>query len=455
MPPDGFYRLFTLVRRVGPGHAGASRPRILVPVVKSGASSFASARPGRFGLLAVLLATLTMVGPFSIDAIFPAFSDMQAQFGVDAAAMQQAVSVYLLAFAAMSLFHGPISDAVGRKPVILAGSFAYTLASALCALAPTMAWLLGGRALQGMCAGAGMIVGRTVVRDVFEGDSAQRLMAQISMIFSLAPALAPIIGGWILGWSQWRAIFWFLTGFGLLLLVAAWVFLPETYPPARRTPFRPGALASAVWSLAQDPDVARLCAVSALNFAALFTYIAGAPLLVVVHLGLGEADFGVLFVPIVTALVVGSFLTGRLAGRLPGHRFLTLGFLTAALGGAVQLLVVVGLGPRALPWVLLGPLLTALGVSLVFPLVTLVLLEQHPAHRGTASSLQSLTNTLLNALLAGLLIPLVGFSMTGIGLTALGFTLAGWTVWTWHQRRSGPPPPLPGPVGGPSPAEAL
>ena len=188
---------------------------ILVCVANVGGSAHASPPSHRSSWLVLLIACLSMVGPFTIDTMFPAFPDMQRDFGVDATAMQQSISVYLVAFAVTSLFHGPISDAAGRRPVILTGTLCYTLASVLCALAPTMAWMLTGRALQGLFAGAGMIVGRTVVRDVFEGDAAQRTMSHVSMIFGVAPALAPIVGGWLLGWSNWRSIFWFLAGFGL------------------------------------------------------------------------------------------------------------------------------------------------------------------------------------------------------------------------------------------------
>jgi DHA1 family bicyclomycin/chloramphenicol resistance-like MFS transporter len=399
--------------------------------------------------LALLIAGLSMVGPFTIDTMFPAFPDMQREFGVDAVAMQQTISVYLLAFAAMSLFHGPISDAVGRKPVIVLGSVCYTLTSVVCAAAPTMGWLLTGRVLQGLCAGAGMIVGRTVIRDVFEGHAAQRTMSHVAMIFGVAPALAPIVGGWLLGWYEWRSIFWFLAAFGFVMLVLSAVFLPESHPPELRTPFRPLALVSAVWSTALDPNIARLCAVSSFNFAALFMYISGAPIIVVTHLGLGEGDFGLLFVPIVTAMIFGSFLTGRLAGRIRSRTFVATGLTSAALGGLLQVLVLtLGNGPK-LPWVLVGPVLTAFGIALVFPIVSLVLLDQRPANRGSASSLQSLSNTLLNAVVAGAIVPLVSWSMTAMALTATGFTVTAWAFWVWQRRRS------PGPLVQPQDVQTL
>jgi len=378
-----------------------------------------------------------MLGPFTVDTIFPGFPAVQREFTVDAVATQQIVSVYLFTFAVMSLLHGPLSDALGRRPVIVGGLAMFTVTSVLCALAPSMTWLLVGRALQGVFAGGGMIVGRTVVRDVFSGHPAQRAMSQMSMIFGVAPALAPIVGGWLLGWSSWRSIFWFLAIFAVVVLAAVMFLLPETHPPTRRTPLSTRALVSAVIDSSKDPSVRRLLLVSSFNFAALFTYISAAPAFIVDHLHLGPGDFGWLFVPVVTMMIVGSWLTGRLAGRISGPRFLTLGFGVAVLGGVVQLaLDVVGL--RTLPWVLVGPVTTGLGISLVFPIVTLVLLEVRPRHRGTLSSMQSFSNTMLNAIVAGALVPLVSASLAGLTGAAVTFSIAGWLVWARHHRMAHP-----------------
>lgn len=378
-----------------------------------------------------------MLGPFTVDTIFPGFPAVQREFTVDAVATQQIVSVYLFTFAVMSLLHGPLSDALGRRPVIVGGLAMFTVTSVLCALAPSMTWLLVGRALQGVFAGGGMIVGRTVVRDVFSGHPAQRAMSQMSMIFGVAPALAPIVGGWLLGWSSWRSIFWFLAIFAVVVLAAVMLLLPETHPPTRRTPLSTRALVSAVTDSSKDPSVRRLLLVSSFNFAALFTYISAAPAFIVDHLHLGPGDFGWLFVPVVTMMIVGSWLTGRLAGRISGPRFLTLGFGVAVLGGVVQLaLDVVGL--RTLPWVLVGPVTTGLGIALVFPIVTLVLLEVRPRHRGTLSSMQSFSNTMLNAIVAGALVPLVSASLAGLTGTAVTFSIAGWLVWARHHRMAHP-----------------
>lgn len=139
--------------------------------------------------MALLLGGLAMFGPFSIDTIFPAFPQIGAQLDADKVAMQQTISVYLIAYALMSVVHGPVSDAIGRRRVILAGLSVFALASAGCALARDLPALLAFRALQGLSAGVGLIVGRAVIRDLYHGDDAQRLMSQVSMVFGIAPAI--------------------------------------------------------------------------------------------------------------------------------------------------------------------------------------------------------------------------------------------------------------------------
>lgn len=171
--------------------------------------------------MALLLAGLAMFGPFSIDTIFPAFSQLGRSLAADQVAIQQTISVYLLAYGLMSIAHGPLSDAWGRKRVILGGLALFVAGSIGCALSQDLPTLLAFRALQGLSAGVGMIVGRAVIRDLFHGPDAQRLMSQVSMIFGIAPAIAPIIGGWILlSGAGWPLIFWFLVVFGLVLLIA-------------------------------------------------------------------------------------------------------------------------------------------------------------------------------------------------------------------------------------------
>jgi DHA1 family bicyclomycin/chloramphenicol resistance-like MFS transporter len=393
----------------------------------------ASTRLGRARLV-VILAALTMVGPFSIDTIFPAFDVIGRELAVDAVTMQQTLSVYLATFAVASLFHGSLSDALGRKPVILVGCGLYAATSALCALAPSMPLLLGARAVQGLVAGAGMIVGRTVVRDLFDGSAAQRFMSHISVIFAVAPALAPMVGGWILGWGQWRTIFWVLTGYGVALVVATLVALPETHPASERVPFRPRPLVASFVSVARDASVLRLGAAIALNFAGLFLYVSSAPVVVVEHLGLGPRDFGVLFVPLVVAMMLGSFLTGRLAGRVRQGAFVLAGFVVS-LAGSVFAVLYQGLSVApSTVWTVLPVGAISLGVALVFPVLTIAMLDLRPRERGAVSSFQSFLSTCANALVAGALSPLVSGSLTTLALVAGSLTSAALALWAWHRR---------------------
>jgi DHA1 family bicyclomycin/chloramphenicol resistance-like MFS transporter len=210
--------------------------------------------------LALLLGGLAMFGPFSIDTIFPAFPAIGAQLGADPVAMQQTISVYLVAYALMSVVHGPLSDAIGRRRVILGGLLVFAAASAGCALAKDLPTLLAFRALQGLSSGVGLIVGRAVIRDVLHGHDAQRLMSQVSMIFGIAPAIAPIIGGWLLGWSRWPMIFWFLVAFALVLVAATAWLLPETHPPASRLALAPRSLLRDYAAIFVNPRFQRLAA---------------------------------------------------------------------------------------------------------------------------------------------------------------------------------------------------
>ena len=388
------------------------------------------------GRLSLILGGLAMIGPFSIDTMFPAFRQMGAQFGADTLAMQQTVSVYLLAYAVMSLVHGPLSDAVGRRRVILGGLAMFALASVGCALATDLQTFLAFRALQGMSAGVGLIVGRTAIRDLLDGDAAQRMMSKVSMIFSIAPALAPIIGGWILGWERWPAIFWFLVLFAVALWLATYFGLPETHPPEAR--FRPSArvlLRSHVY-IVMNPRFQRLAAAGGFNFAALFLYIASAPVFVMEHLRLEQDQFGWFFVPTITGMMLGAFVSGRAAGRISGTQSAAIGFaicgIAAVSNVAFNLLASEPLGL----WAVLPMAINALGIAMVFPILTLAILDMYPRQRGAASSLQSFTSLMLQSAVAGIVSPLISHDRRWLAFAAAGFTLLGFIFWYWEIRRS-------------------
>ncbi|MCR6662408.1 MAG: multidrug effflux MFS transporter [Luteimonas sp.] len=405
--------------------------------------------------LTLLLAGLAMFGPFSIDTIFPAFPAMGADLGADKVAMQQTISAYLIAYALMSLVHGPLSDAIGRKRVILGGLVVFTLASVGCALATDLPTLLAFRVLQGLSAGVGLIVGRAVIRDVLQGDDAQRLLSQVSMIFSIAPAIAPVIGGWILGWGRWPLIFWFLVGFSLLLLAATWRWLPETHPREARIGIVPRRMLRDYVAIFTNPRFQRLAAAGAFNFSALFLFIASAPAFVLDLLRLNERQFGWFFIPMISGMVVGAWLSGRAAGRISGTRLANFGFACCGVAVVANVLYNTFATEPQVPWAILPMTLNAFGIALVFPIVTLTILDMYPRQRGSASSLQAFTGLVLNAVVAGLLSPLVSHSALHLALTASAFTLVGWVFWRWETRPGRKAPPGPPAQAGLEPSEHL
>ena len=380
----------------------------------------------------LVIAGLSMIGPFSIDSPFPAFGRMAAEFEVSDTQMQLVVTSYLLAFAVMSIFHGPLSDAVGRKPMLTWGVGVYALASLATAFAPTFGWLLFFRVLQGLSAGAGVIVSRTVIRDLFDGKVAQRLMSRVAMIFGIAPAVAPIVAGGLLQVGDWPLIFVFQAAFGLFLIVLVLIALPETHPPERRTALRVGAILRSMLRVTRSAAVWRLSLASGLVFGGSFLYIGGAALVVEGLLGLGELDYWQFFVPMIGGMVAGAWISGRAAGVITGRRLVSYG-LTFCLAMAVLSIVLAALPiGQSLPWAIVGPSLVMLGTGMAYPTLQLMLLDVYPAARGATVSFATFLTLVLNATAAATVTPLAARSLLGLALTAFVMVALGALSWARH-----------------------
>jgi len=384
--------------------------------------------------LTLLIACLSMLGPFSIDTYLPAFSGIGASIGATPAEMQQTLSSYLLGFSLMNLFHGALSDSFGRRPVILAGASVFTLASIGCALSSSIGWLVAFRALQGLSAGAGMVVSRAIIRDLFAPADAQRAMSQVTLYFAVAPAVAPLLGGWVFAGLGWHAIFWMLALLGTLLGVVIWRRLPETLHDSERQPFHPMHLLQGYAALVRSPQFLALVVASGVPFNGMFLYVLSAPAFVGRHLGLAPTQFFWFFAITVSGIMGGAWLSGRLAGRVPWRRQIRWGFVVMS---AVSLLnVVLNLWFEPSPWWSMWPVgLYALGWSLMTPVVTLLVLDQVPERRGMASSVHSSISSAANALVAGALTPLVMDSPLDLALAALVMMAAGLLSWTWVKRK--------------------
>jgi DHA1 family bicyclomycin/chloramphenicol resistance-like MFS transporter len=388
--------------------------------------------------LALLLGLLATVGAFSIDTFFPSLRAIAAEFGLSYLQAQQTLTVYLVPYAVMSLVHGSLSDALGRRRVILWGLGLYVLASLGCALAPNFAALLAGRALQGVVAGTGHIVGRAIIRDRYSGTQAQRLMSAITVIFGLGPALAPVIGGWLHVWFGWRAVFGAMALYGTSLAVFAGLRLPETHPPAQRAPLHMRTLARQLGRIAANPQFFRLAYASSLCFVAMQMYMGAAPAIILDHWHLDETQFAALTLPIIGGYVIAGYASGRMAGRLaPAHQVRIGHYVLLALTAAMFVLqYCVDEPPVFLQQLLLVG--TSAGVQLVFPIITLSIFDLFPDARGATSSLQSFSSLLLGTLVMGVAAPLLAASMTTLAGVSCIAALGAWGLWhwaQWHARR--------------------
>lgn len=381
--------------------------------------------------LAAVLAALAMIGPFAIDTYLPSFPAMQADFGVSTVQMQQTLSVYLIVFAVMMLFHGTLSDSFGRRPVILANIAVFTLASAGCALAASFEQLLFFRALQGASAGAGIVVGRAIIRDTFEGHAAQRLMSLVTMIFGLAPAVAPVVGAWLQDAFGWRAVFVFLVAYGFIVFLACCLRLSESLPPADRQPFRLAVLARNYWTLGRSLPLFLISSAVAFNFSGFFLYILSAPAFVYDILGLTAAEFPWLFVPGIVGVMTGAWASGRLAGRVSPRT--TVRFAYAIIFGAAAFNVAYSAyADPALPWSVLPVLVYTAGMALAMPSLTLLALDLFPSNRGLTASLLGFAHSLVSGITAGVISPLLSHDDLTLALGMAGLALVGWLCWTFY-----------------------
>ncbi len=384
-------------------------------------------------LLAALLAALGTLGPFSIDTYLPAFSGIAASLGATPAQMQQTLSAYLFGFALMNLFHGALSDAFGRRPVVLWGLGLFTLASIGCALSQSIGQLVLFRALQGMSAGAGVVVSRAIIRDMFPPDDAQRVMSQVTIFFGLAPAIAPVLGGLLYVSADWHAIFWLLVAVGGLLLLLSWRYLPETLHLDARQSFMPGPLLRGYSGLVRNPRFMLLVLASGVPFNGMFLYVLSAPEWLGTHLGLGPTQFFWFFMMTISGIMLGAFTSGRLAGRWKPRKQIRWGFAIMVACAVANIVLNVWWVPPAL-LAMLPVSLFAFGWALMVPVVTLMVLDLAPDRRGMASSLQACVGSTANGLVAGVLAPLVMHSTLGLALSSAGLMAVGLLAWLVLKR---------------------
>lgn len=384
-------------------------------------------------LLAVMLAGLAMLGPFSIDTYLPAFPAIQASLGASAIEVQQSLTLYMLAFACMVLWHGALSDSFGRRNLILGSLALFAIGTLGCAASHDVHYLWAFRIVQGVSAGAGVVIGRAIIRDLYADAQAARLLSMVTMIFSIAPAIAPVAGGWIVKLLDWRAIFLFLFAYTLLLLWVCYLRLPESLPPHKRQPFNPRHIAHNYRQILRAPLFHMKAGVVALNFAGLFLFITAAPVMLPRHLHLGPDQFGWLFIPAVSGIFLGALIANRIAGKLTFAAQIGFGFcllLGAALANVGYHLWL----PPALPWTMVPMFFYTIGMALVAPGATMLAMDLFPHIRGTVASCQSFAQTLLGALVAGLAAPFLSHSVLWLACGQLAFCSTALLLWLAARR---------------------
>lgn len=384
--------------------------------------------------LAVLLAVLGMLGPFSIDTYLPAFAGIATALGATPIEMQQTLSAYLFGFAFMNLFHGALADSFGRRPVVLWGIALFTIASAGCALSQSIGQLVFFRAVQGLSTGAGIVVSRAVIRDMFPPAQAQQVMSQVTIYFGVAPAVAPIVGGWLFVHTGWHSIFWFLALVGAILWITNFRLLPETLHPSHRQPFNVRHLMRGYWALGSSPKFLLLALASGVPFNGMFLYVLSAPAFLGEHLKLEPTQFFWFFVLTISGIMGGAWLSGRLAGRIAPKRQIRHGFVTMFVVGIANVALNTVLAPHP-AWALLPIAIFSFGWALMVPVVTLLVLDLVPERRGMASSLQAFVGSTANGVVAGVISPLVMHSALGLATASLLMMCIGLTSWMYLHHR--------------------
>jgi DHA1 family bicyclomycin/chloramphenicol resistance-like MFS transporter len=380
---------------------------------------------GRLGKLTFMLGALTALGPLSIDMYLPSFQAIARDLTASPAQVQLTLAVFFVALGIGQAFYGPLSDRFGRRRPLCFGLALYVLASAGCALARSIEALVAWRFAQALGGCAGMVIARAVVRDRFDEREAARFFSLLILVTGLAPILAPSIGGQILVFFSWRAIFWTLAGFALVGFITATFVLPESLPPERRTE---GGVATALRvyaRLLRDRAFMRYALSGALVISGMFAYIFGSPFVFMQIYGVRPERFGWIFGAIALGLISASQLNRVVLARVAGARILSHALVVTAAAGVI-LLVMAWTGVGGLAG-LLGPLFVYIAsLGFVLPNVIATALGPQGRNAGTASALLgtlqfgagATVGALLGVLGDGTAVPMAGLIAT-CGLSAL------------------------------------
>lgn len=363
----------------------------------------------------LVLGALVALGPFTIDLYLPAFPSVAADLAVDATAIQLTLTATTLGFALGQLLVGPWSDSVGRRlPLILATAL-HIVASFGVALAPDITWVSAFRVLQGVGAAGGSVVAMAMVRDLFGGQPLVRMLSRLALVTGLAPILAPVIGSQLMLVLDWRGIFYFLTGYGILVITTTAVFLVETLPAARRRDVGHSSARERYAALFSDRAFIGVALTGGMTFSGLFAYLSSSSFLFQDDFGFSPQEFGLLFAINSLGVVFGVQASSFLARRV-GPQWI----LFSAIGGmliSATAIVVLDQLNAGLIGILIPLWFFILSCGFAFPMLNVLALANHGGEAATAASLLGAVNFGL----AGAISPVVG--AFGISAHTMGMVM--------------------------------
>lgn len=378
--------------------------------------------------LVIILGLLSMLMPLSIDMYLPAMPQIAREFGVQASSVQMTLNIYILGFAVGQLFYGPLADSFGRKPVVVYGILAFALAALACAIAQSIDQLILMRFLHGLSAAAVIVIISALMRDTFSGVDFSRMMSMVSLITTVAPLLAPILGGWLLLYWSWHSIFWVLSAVALLIFILILSKVNETLLPENRQPFRLRAILGNFYSLFRYQQVFSYMLASGFSFAGLFSFLNTGPFVYIEIYHVSPQHFGYYFALNVLFLFVMTLINNRSVRRFGTLKMLHFGLSIQFLAG--MWLLIASVMDLGFPALVLGVAVSISCISTVSSNAMAVILDEFPHIAGTVSSLAGTLRFGVGALVGVLLsgIPLITvwpmvWSMAGCATISLGFCL--------------------------------
>ncbi|MDU6412341.1 MAG: Bcr/CflA family multidrug efflux MFS transporter [Yersiniaceae bacterium] len=335
--------------------------------------------------LVFILGLLSMLMPLAIDMYLPSMPVIAKEFGVSGGSVQMTLSAYVLGFAIGQMFYGPMADSLGRKPVILGGTLVFALAGAACAMAQSVDQLVHMRFLHGLSAAAASVVINALMRDMFTKDEFSRMMSFVVLVMTVAPLLAPMMGGGLMVLFSWHAIFWSMAGAALVAAVLVMLFIRETLPKERRQKFHLRTTVGNFASLFRHKRVFSYMLASGFSFGGMFSFLSCGPFVYIDLNGVSTQHFGFYFALNVVVMVVLTVFNSRNVRRTGSMKMFRLG-LTIQFVMGLWLLASTALGLGF--WALVAGVAGYVGcIAMVTSNAMAVIMDDFPHMAGTAASL--------------------------------------------------------------------